>query len=43
LNTYITGYNVSTKVVLEGGGVICERAMYGGNKTWAHDSVGYTP
>jgi hypothetical protein len=29
-------------VVSEGGNVICERAMYGGNRTWAHDSIGYS-
>jgi len=24
-----------------GGEVICERAMYGNARTWAHDSIGY--
>jgi hypothetical protein len=43
VNTYVTDFNVSTKVESQGGDVICERAMYGGNKTWAHDSVGYAP
>jgi uncharacterized repeat protein (TIGR01451 family) len=36
-------YNVSTKVEATSGEVICERAMYGGNRTWAHDSIGYAP
>ena len=43
LGTMVVDWDVSTKVVSHGGDVICERAMYGGNKTWAHDSVGYTP
>ncbi len=36
-------FDVSTKVTSEGGNVICERAMYGPGKMWAHDSIGYTP
>ena len=41
IHLYKTTYNVSTKVtVKEGGPVVCERAMYGGNRTWAHDSIG---
>jgi hypothetical protein len=40
LNTYVSTYDVSTKVTSEGGNVICERAMYGPGKMWAHDSVG---
>ena len=39
---FVTDFNVSTKVESEGGSVICERAMYGGNRTWAHDSIGAT-
>jgi hypothetical protein len=39
-NTYVTSFDVSTKVEADKP-VIAERAMYGGNKTWAHDSVGY--
>ncbi len=39
----ITDYNVSTEVVANGGGIICERAMYGNNRTWAHNSIGYAP
>jgi trimeric autotransporter adhesin len=40
---YVTDYNVSTEVTCTGGGVVCERAMYGNGRTWAHDSVGYAP
>ncbi len=42
LGDYVTDYNVSTEVTASGG-VVCERAMYGAGRTWAHDSVGYTP
>ena len=42
VNSYVVDYNVSTKVEASGN-VICERAMYGGGRTWAHDSVGYAP
>jgi hypothetical protein len=38
---YVTTYDVSTKVTASGG-VVCERAMYGNNWTWAHDSIGAT-
>ena len=38
---YVTTYNVSTKVTSDKG-VVCERAMYGGGRTWAHDSTGAT-
>ncbi len=41
-NEYVTDYNVSTMVTPTGGGVICERAMYGNGRTWAHDSIGVT-
>ncbi len=40
LGKYVSTYNVSTKVTSTGGGVICERAMYGNNRQWAHDSIG---
>ena len=44
VNDYVTDYNVSTEVVSWfAAPVICERAMYGNNRTWAHDSIGYTP
>jgi hypothetical protein len=42
-NDYTSDYNVSTMVASQGGGVICERAMYGNGRTWAHDSIGYAP
>ena len=43
LGEYVTDYDVSTKVVSTGGGVVVERAMYGTGRTWAHDSIGYAP
>ena len=42
LNDHWTDWNVSCKVEATGD-VICERAMYGGGRTWAHDSVGIDP
>ena len=39
---YVTDYDVSTVVDSSGGGVVCERAMYGNGRAWAHDSVGVT-
>ncbi len=39
---YVTTYDVSTRVTSTGGDVVCERAMYGNNQTWAHDSIGAT-
>ncbi len=42
LGEYVTDYNVSTRVESPGGGVVCERAVYGNGRTWAHDSVGVT-
>ena len=39
IGEYWTDWNVSTKVVATGE-VICERAMYGPGRVWAHDSVG---
>ncbi len=39
----LVDFSVSTVVTSSGGNVICERAMYGGNRTWAHDSIGYAP
>jgi 5'-nucleotidase/UDP-sugar diphosphatase len=41
-NDFVTNYNVSTKVEATNGNVVCERAMYGNNRTWAHDSIGVT-
>lgn len=43
VNNYVTTYNVSTKVEATDGQVMCERAMYGPGRGWAHDSVGATP
>jgi hypothetical protein len=43
VNDFVTDFNVSTEVIPDGGGVICERAMYGNSRTWAHDSIGYAP
>jgi hypothetical protein len=43
VNDYVTTYNVSTKVEATDGQVICERSVYGGNRTWATDSIGATP
>ena len=42
-NDYVTNYNVSTKVEATDGNVVCERSMYGNDRTWAHDSIGYSP
>jgi Tol biopolymer transport system component len=45
LNDYILEtYNVSTMVEALGAGwIVVERAMYGNGRTWAHDSIGYSP
>ncbi len=43
VNDYVTTYNVSTKVEAVDGQVICERSVYGGERTWATDSIGATP
>ena len=42
LGSYVKDWDVSTRVEATGN-VVCERAMYGGNRTWAHDSIGYCP
>ena len=42
VNDFVTDYNVSTRVTPTGGDVICERAVYGNNRRWAHDSIGVT-
>jgi hypothetical protein len=36
-------YNVSTHIEAVEGTVVCERAMYGNNRNWSHDSIGYSP
>jgi 5'-nucleotidase/UDP-sugar diphosphatase len=43
VNDYVTSYDVSTFIETLDGGIICERAMYGNNRTWATDSIGYAP
>jgi IPT/TIG domain len=43
LRDYVNSYNVSTLVTATSGQVVCERAMYGNGRTWADDSIGYTP
>jgi len=43
LGDYLSDYNVSTRVISSGGGVVVERAMYGDGRIWATDSVGYAP
>ena len=40
LNDYLVAWDVSTRVSASEGEVICERAMYGNDRTWAHDSIG---
>jgi N-acetylmuramoyl-L-alanine amidase len=40
VNDYVTSFNVSTKVECLDGMVVCERAMYGDSRRWAHDSIG---
>jgi hypothetical protein len=40
---HVIDYHVSTMVTSQGGDVICERAMYGGGRTWAHVSIGHAP
>jgi hypothetical protein len=40
---YVESFNVSTLVTATSGEVVCERAMYGDGRRWAHDSIGYTP
>jgi hypothetical protein len=43
VNDYVTTYNVSSKVEATDGQVICERAVYGPGRVWAHDSIGASP
>ncbi len=40
LSDYLTDYNVSTMVTARGGDVVCERSMYGNDRTWGTDSIG---
>lgn len=43
VNDWVTDYDVSTFVEALDGELICERAMYGNGRSWAHDSIGVTP
>jgi|GEM_PF-1025627 len=43
INDYLTDYHVSTLVEATDGLIVCERAMYGNSRAWAHESVGYSP
>jgi hypothetical protein len=40
-NDFVTDFNVSTQVT-SGAPIICERAVYGDGRVWAHDSIGVT-
>ncbi len=42
LNDYVSTYDVSTLVHARDGAVVAERAVYGGDRTWGHDSAGVT-
>ncbi|MBC7246776.1 MAG: hypothetical protein H5T73_03220 [Actinobacteria bacterium] len=42
LNDFVTDWHVSTRVSATGE-VVCERAMYGAARDWAHSSVGFAP
>ena len=42
IGEFVKSYNVST-VVTASGQVVCERSMYGNNRTWAHNSIGFAP
>ena len=41
LADYVVSYDVSTRISATGG-VVCERAMYGGGREWGTDSTGVT-
>lgn len=43
LGDYIADYDLSTIVTSRGGDIVCERAMYGGGRTWATASIGFAP
>jgi 5'-nucleotidase / UDP-sugar diphosphatase len=43
VNDWVTTFDVSTMVVATEGQVVVERAMYGNDRTWAHNSIGYVP
>jgi len=39
---FVQSYDVAT-LVTASGGVVCERSMYGNDRTWAHNSIGFAP
>jgi hypothetical protein len=39
---YVQSYDVSTVIISSGGGVVCERAMYGNDRAWGATSPGST-
>jgi virginiamycin B lyase len=41
VSEYVEDWDVSTRVYSREGGIVCERAVYGNGRQWAHDSVGY--
>ncbi len=41
-NDYLTSWGVSARVTATSGEVVCERAVYGNGRAWAHDSIGAT-
>ncbi len=41
IGEHVTAYYVSTMVTSDVP-MVAERAMYGGGRTWAHGSIGYT-
>jgi hypothetical protein len=43
VGNYVMTYDVSTRVTASDGNVICERAMYWGDRIGGHDSIGYAP
>ncbi len=40
VGNFVESYQVSTMIRASGGDVVCERAMYGNERTWATDSIG---
>ena len=41
VGNYVTSYDVSVIVLADKPNIICERSMYGNNRTWGHCSIGY--
>ncbi len=42
VTSYITTYDLATRVISHGGRLNCERATYGNNRAWGTDSIGAT-